>query len=197
MSGPIGEERVLRELETALVATLRLEPGRVKPTSSLIRDLGAESLDFLDVNYRLEQTFGIKMARHFFLEHAEELFGEGSAVDDNGRLTPAAGALLKLRYPEVVLPADGRGLDMDEVPALVTVQAIVDATVAILDTLPERCSCGQAAWQAADGTHVTCAACGAAAVYVNGDELIRRWLRHTDEETGLFTGKGRGSTGAA
>ena len=196
MSGLIGEERVFHELEAALGATLRLQAGAVEPTSSLIRDLGAESLDFLDVNYRLEQTFGIKMARHFFLEHAEELFGEGSAVDDNGKLTPAAGALLKLRYPALVLPAGGR-LDMDEVPALVTVQAIVDAAMAILDTLPEHCACGQAAWHTVDGTHVTCAACGAAAVYVNGDELIRRWLRRTDEETGLFTGKGRGSTGAA
>ena len=78
----VTEEKVYEELKKAIVETLRVEEGSVTPESSLINDLGAESLDFLDINYRLEQSFGIKMARHFVLEHIEELFGEGSAIDE-------------------------------------------------------------------------------------------------------------------
>jgi len=78
----ITEETVFAELKKAIVETLRVEENAIKPESSLIKDLGAESLDFLDINYRLEQTFGIKMARHFILEHIEEMFGEGSAIDE-------------------------------------------------------------------------------------------------------------------
>ncbi len=83
----ITEETVFAELKKAIVETLRVDENAIKPESSLIKDLGAESLDFLDINYRLEQTFGIKMARHFILEHIEEMFGEGSAIDENGQLT--------------------------------------------------------------------------------------------------------------
>ncbi len=65
-------------------------PKIIKPQSSLIKDLGAESLDFLDINYRLEQTFGIKMARRSVLDHMEELFGEETAIDSDGKLTDKA-----------------------------------------------------------------------------------------------------------
>jgi len=74
---------------------LRVDESTIKPESSLINDLGAESLDFLDINYRLEQAFGMKMARHFVLEHIEEMFGEGTAIDEDGRLTDKAIELLK------------------------------------------------------------------------------------------------------
>ena len=74
----ITEQRVFDEVKKAIVETLRVDENQIKPESSLIKDIGAESLDFLDINYRLEQIFGIKMARHFILEHVEEIFGEGS-----------------------------------------------------------------------------------------------------------------------
>jgi len=45
------------------------------------------------------------MARHFFLEHMEEMYGEGTAIDADGRLTPHALEVLKARYPEAVLPS--------------------------------------------------------------------------------------------
>ena len=79
----ITEEKVLDELKKAVEETLSVDEASIKPGSSLINDLGAESLDFLDINYRLEQTFGIKMARHFILEHIEEMFGE-SFTPGNG-----------------------------------------------------------------------------------------------------------------
>lgn len=74
----ISEATVLEELKKAIAQTLKLDKDTIQADHSLVKDLGAESLDFLDVDYRLEQTFGIKMARHFVLEHIEEMFGEGS-----------------------------------------------------------------------------------------------------------------------
>jgi acyl carrier protein len=65
----LTEEKVMEELKKAIIETLRVEEVQIKPETSLINDLGAESLDFLDINYRLEQAFGMKMARHFVLEH--------------------------------------------------------------------------------------------------------------------------------
>jgi acyl carrier protein len=176
MQNLISTERVMAEVNQALVETLRVDPAKIQPESSIVRDLGAESLDFLDINYRLETAFGIRMARHFFLEHMEEIFGEGSAIDDNGRLTERALALVRLRYPEAGAAEPGASLDMEEVASLITVRALTATTMDILGTLLERCTCGAAAWRSADGTHIVCGSCGEPASFTNGDELIRQWL---------------------
>ena len=114
------------------------------------------------------------MARHFFLEHVEEMFGEGAAIDEDGRLTETALTLLRTRYGEENLPDLSDGLDMDQVPALITVRSMADAVLSILATLPEKCpACNAAQWKTDDGTHIVCGACGEAAAFTNGDDLIR------------------------
>jgi len=182
----ITEEKVFEELKKAIVETLRVDENDIKPESSLIHDLGAESLDFLDINYRLEQAFGIKMARHFVLEHIEEMFGEGTAIDENGQLTEKAIQLLKIRFGED-MPELKPGMDMDEVPSLVTAQSIAQGVMDILESLPDQCSkCSSAAWKTDDGTHVACGSCGEAAAYANGDDLIKEWLTNVQEEKKIF-----------
>lgn len=181
----ITEEQVFKELKKAIVETLRVDEGNIKPESSLINDLGAESLDFLDVNYRLEQAFGIKLARHFVLEHVEEMFGEGSAIDEDGRLTDKAIELLKVRYDGNVFNLSA-GMDMDEIPALVTAGTMSGGVMDVLDSLPEKCpNCGNSAWKA-DGVRIKCGSCGADAAFKNGDDLIKEWLTKVQEEKKIF-----------
>lgn len=182
----ITEEKVFEELKRAIVETLRVDEGSIKPESSLINDLGAESLDFLDVNYRLEQAFGIKMARHFVLEHVEEMFGEGSAIDEDGRLTEKAIELLKVRLGEDTGGLSA-GMDMDEIPALVTVQSMTGGVMDVLDSLPEKCPhCGKSSWTAEDGVRITCGSCKKGATYKNGDDLIKDWLTKVQDEKKIF-----------
>lgn len=184
----ITPEKVLEEVRKATVETLRIKEDQVQLANSFVTDLGLESLDFLDINYRLEQAFGIKMARHFFLEHVEEMFGEGTAIDAKGKLTPKALKLLTIRYDTENLPDLSRGMDMDEVPALITVQSMVDAVMSMLGTLPDQCpSCSASAWKTDDGTHIICGKCGADGVFINGDELIKDWLNQVQAETKLFS----------
>lgn len=178
----VSEETVYEELKKAIVETLQVDEGDISPESSFTNDLGAESLDFLDINYRLEQSFGIKMARHFVLEHIEEMFGEGAAIDDDGCLTEKAVALLKLRYDENMGGVEA-GMDMDEVPAMVTVESFAKGVMDILDTLPEQCpKCSSAEWKSEDGLKVLCGSCGESAAYKNGDELIVDWLTEVQQE---------------
>lgn len=181
----ITKEKVFEELKKAIVETLRVDENAIKPESSLINDLGAESLDFLDINYRMEQAFGIKMARHFVLEHIEEMFGEGSALDENGQLTEKAIELLKIRYGDN-MPDLKPGMDMDEIPAMVTVQSMADGVMDILNTLPDKCPCGSGQWKSDDGRHVTCSSCGKEAEFTNGDDLIKNWLTNVQEEKKIF-----------
>ena len=183
MQNLISPQRVVSELRTAVGDTLRIDEETVRPEISCVADLGAESLDFLDINYRMEQTFGIRMARHFFLVHAEELFGEGTVFDDSGHLTERGAALLRRRYGEHAIGDEPSAMDMDEVPTLITVQAIADTVLDILATLPDRCSCGASAFATTDGTHIVCARCTRAADFTDGDQLIRDWLADIGRET--------------
>ncbi len=182
----ITEEKVYEELKKAIVETLRVDESSITPESSLINDLGAESLDFLDINYRLEQAFGMKMARHFVLEHIEEMFGEGTALDEEGQLTEKAIELLKIRFGDNMAELKA-GMDMDEIPAMVTVQSMAQGVMDILSSLPEKCpKCGNSAWKSDDGAKVACGSCGESAAYANGDDLTKAWLTTVQEEKNIF-----------
>ncbi len=182
----IPEERIIDAVRDAVADTLGVEKDAVKPESSLMGDLDAESLDFLDINYRIEQTFGIKMARHFILEHMEEMFGEGSAIDEDGKLTERAVEMLRIRLGDE-LPGIRAGTDMDDVPAQITVRSIAAGVEDILDSLPEKCTnCGASAWASDDGAKITCSSCSEPAVFRTGDELSVEWLRQVQEERKVF-----------
>ena len=182
----VTAQRVFDELKKAIVQTLGIDEDLIKPESSLVKDLGVESLDFLDINYRLEQTFRLKMARHFILEHMEEMFGEGSAIDEDARLTEKAIEVLKVRYwsnPGDLEP----GMDMDELPTLITMDSMVQGVMEILNTLPEKCPhCGQSAWTSDDGARISCGDCNQDATFTNGDDLIKEWLNKIQEEKQIF-----------
>jgi acyl carrier protein len=182
----IGWDRVFGEVKNAISSALGADEASIEEESVLTRDLDAESLDFLDISYHLEQAFGFRMARHFVLEHAEEMFGEGKAIDENGCLTAPAVKMLRLRFkgdPAFLKP----GMDMDEVVHLVTVDSLVKSVLDILDSLPETCpTCGHASWKTDDGTHILCGSCGAAAAYKTGDDLVIDWLKRVQEKERLF-----------
>jgi acyl carrier protein len=182
----VTEQKVFEELKKAIVETLRVDENEIKFESSLINDLGAESLDFLDINYRLEQAFGIKMARHFVLEHIEDMFGEGSAIDEDGQLTEKAIDLLKIRFGDNA-PDLKPGMDMDEVPAMITARSMTEGVMDVLHSLPEKCShCGNSAWQSEDGVKIKCGSCSEPATFTNGDDLIKGWLEKVQEEKKIF-----------
>ena len=90
-----------------LVEALGVEEDDIKPAATLQGDLGAESIDFLDIVFRLEREFGIKIP-------SGELFPEPASLDDpalarDGRLTDEGLTALRLRMPY----ADFRDLEFD------------------------------------------------------------------------------------
>ncbi|MCX8027153.1 MAG: phosphopantetheine-binding protein [Thermodesulfovibrionales bacterium] len=182
----ITYEQVLEETKKAIAETLNIDISRITPDSSLIKDLGAESLDFLDINYRLEQTFGIKMARRFILEHVEELYGEGVAIDDTGKLTDKAIELLKIRLGEKAKDLKS-GIYIDEVTSLITVESLAKGVMDILQTLPEKCTaCGGKDWKFAEHLQLVCSSCGEPAEYTNGDDLIVNYIENIQKERRIF-----------
>jgi acyl carrier protein len=183
----ISEATVMEEVKKAIAQTQKMNPETIQPEHSLMKDLRAESLDFLDINYRLEQVFGIKTARHFVLEHIEEMFGEGVAIDENSQLTDKAVALLKIRLGEENTKELRPGMDMDEVSSLITVEGLARVVLEILDTLSEKCSSGgHSSWTVENGTRIKCSDCGEYAMFTDGDTLTQEWLRTVQDEKKVF-----------
>lgn len=172
----VSDEQIYREVRKAVAETLRASEDGVAPERSLIGELGAESLDFIDINYRLEQRFHISMPRKYLLEHVEESFGEGTAIDDNGQITETAVSILRARLG----PAGQKlsaGMSVDEIPTLVTPRMLVEIVREILRSQSESCAgCGSGDWKVVDGCVISCGGCGKPATYETGDELIKKWL---------------------
>ena len=89
-------EEIYQKIEKALVDALGVDEDEIKPDATLTGDLGAESIDFLDIVFRLEKAFSIKIPRG-------ELFPENVLTDTNyvqeGKVTPAGIAELRKRMP--------------------------------------------------------------------------------------------------
>jgi len=54
-------EEVEASLRTILVESLGVKEAEVVPAASLVRDLGAESIDFLDMGFKIQQAFGVNL----------------------------------------------------------------------------------------------------------------------------------------
>jgi acyl carrier protein len=90
------KEEIFSKVQEALVDALGVEDDEVTPEATLQGDLDAESIDFLDIVFRLEKAFDIKIERG-------ELFPEDilTSTDyvEEGRVNAAGIAKLKERMP--------------------------------------------------------------------------------------------------
>ncbi|MFK7930639.1 MAG: phosphopantetheine-binding protein [Myxococcota bacterium] len=91
---------------------LELEPNEISYDSTVLDDLGAESLDLLDVVFRLERAFDIQIPRGGLEAQAQAQDGEAGEVD--GKLTAAGAARLRMAMPEVPPEELPEGMRVDE-----------------------------------------------------------------------------------
>ncbi len=183
----ITDSRIEEEVRKTLAATLRVEADEIDLNASIVKALGATSIDFLDANFRLEATFGIQLATQLLLDHVEEELGEGTAIDEDDKITEAAAALLRSYLGDI--PKLVAGLDAHKVPTLVTPMVLVRSVRAITDELPAECThCSASDWKTSDGAQVACGACGKPAEYPDGDTLTQRWIQEFEREHHLFAG---------
>lgn len=92
-----SRDEIFEKVRETLVDALGVDDDEVTPAATLIGDLGAESIDFLDIVFRLEKNFDIKIPRG-------ELFPENIASADSGfvaggKITDAGITELRARMP--------------------------------------------------------------------------------------------------
>src|SRR5258708_5455124 len=93
----MSQDEIFSKVSSTLVEALNVDEDQITPGATLQGDLGAESIDFLDIVFRLEREFGIKIPRGELFP--ESIFqGDPEFVQD-GKLTPKGMVELKTRMP--------------------------------------------------------------------------------------------------
>ncbi|XZE54170.1 acyl carrier protein [Planctomycetaceae bacterium SH139] len=92
----ISHEEVFEKVQAALVDALGVDDEEVTPEATLVGDLGAESIDFLDIVFKLEKAFDIQIPRE---ELSPEDILTNSEYVSEGKVTAEGLAELKRRMP--------------------------------------------------------------------------------------------------
>lgn len=124
------DEATWLKVRDAFAAALGLEDDEVEMDAKLIEDLGAESLDFLDIVYRLERAFDIKIPRGGIEGTAQE---EAGQYEVDGILTDAGIAALRQLMPEVPAAEFVDGMRVTEVPEVFRVATFYNLVCHLMD----------------------------------------------------------------
>ncbi len=132
----MDEKVIYEKVKESVVEALGVDDDEVTPNAVLFDDLGAESLDLLDIVFRLEKEFGIKIPRGGI--QADALAAEGENLKDedlvvDGVLTPLGIEKLKTSMPEIDPSRITEGFRADDIATLFTVQTFVNITKKLLE----------------------------------------------------------------
>jgi acyl carrier protein len=116
------QEEIYDKVSATLVEALNVDEEDIKPTATLQGDLGAESIDFLDIVFRLEREFGIKIPRGELFP--ESIFQGDPEFVQNGRVTDRGLAELRARMPFADLSQFEKNPEVSAISDLFTVEMI-------------------------------------------------------------------------
>lgn len=120
----MSRDEIFQKVQEVLVDALGVDDDEVTADATLMGDLGAESIDFLDIVFRLEKAFGMKVPREELFP-VEGLMNNADLVS-NGKLTDKGLAELRARVPHTNLTEFEKDPDINKLPNLFTVNAIVN-----------------------------------------------------------------------
>ncbi|NQV29112.1 MAG: acyl carrier protein [Rhodopirellula sp.] len=118
-----SRDEIFAKVQETLVDALGVDDDEVTEDATLVDDLGAESIDFLDIVFRLEKNFGIKIPRG-------ELFPENLAADasfvEDGKVTEEGIATLKAKMPHADIDSFADDPKIENIQSLFTVNMITN-----------------------------------------------------------------------
>ena len=119
----MSREEIFENVRDTLVEALAVEPEEVTEEATLTGDLGAESIDFLDIVFRLEKSFDVKIPRGELFP--DDLLNNPDYVS-NGKFTPKGLEQIKKAMPHADFSAFEKDPDVNKMPDLFTVRTLVN-----------------------------------------------------------------------
>ncbi|MBT7170468.1 MAG: acyl carrier protein [Phycisphaerales bacterium] len=117
------EQEVFEKVQETLIEALGVDDDEVTAEATLTGDLGAESIDFLDIVFRLEKAFDIKIPRGELFP--DNILNNPEFIKD-GKLTDVGLTELKTRMPHADFTDFEQNPDINNMGELFTVQTIVN-----------------------------------------------------------------------
>src|ERR1700675_3222821 len=117
-----SQEEIYSKVSATLVEALNVDEDEIQPTSTLQGDLGAESIDFLDIVFRLEREFAIKIPRGELFPEA--IFQGDPEFVENGKVTERGLQELRQRMPFADLRSFEKNPELTGIGDLFTVEMI-------------------------------------------------------------------------
>ena len=115
-------EEILAQVQGILVDALGADEDEVTPGATLVSDLGAESIDFLDIVFRLEKSFAIKIDQSEMFP--DNVLNDPQYVQD-GKVTDKGMEELRERLPHANLDTFAEDRTVDAFSNVFTVAAVV------------------------------------------------------------------------
>jgi acyl carrier protein len=175
------ESEVLEIFAQIVARSLRIDAAQVTPDMSL-NDLGAESLDLIEITMETESQFHIFLPDKSILDTAVEVFGQ-EVLEKEGYLTDEGKRMMLCRLPE----ADAAGFQGPvAVKDLQNYFLKVGTWVRMIQNLaqytPSQCAACGGAMTPSMGFRMKCIACGAEITLRSGEEFNREWVREYYEK---------------
>ena len=121
-------DEIFKKVQEVLEEALGVDEDEISMDTSLTKDLEAESIDFLDIVFRLEKTFSTDSSS--FKVEQGELFPENLTENPEwvkeGKLTDEGMKMLEERMPHVDFSGFHEDREVTKVAELITVNSIVD-----------------------------------------------------------------------
>lgn len=119
----MSRQEVYEHVRDTLVEALAVEPDEISEDATLTGDLGAESIDFLDIVFRLEKCFNLKIPRGELFP--DDLLNNPDYVA-NGRFTDQGLMKIKEAMPHADFAEFEKDPDVNKMPDLFTVKTLVN-----------------------------------------------------------------------
>ena len=120
----MNRDEIFQEIQEVLVDALGVDDDEVTAEATLMGDLGAESIDFLDIVFRLEKAFEVKISREELFP-IENFMNNADLVKD-GKLTEDGLKELKEKMPHTDFAGFEQDPDINKLGDLFTVDSIIN-----------------------------------------------------------------------
>jgi acyl carrier protein len=175
------ESEVYEKFAAIVSRSLRIDPARVTPDAHLMDDLGAESLDLIEITMEVESEFNVWMPEKSILDTAIEVFGPG-VLEQDGYLTETGKHLLRCRLPEAANSFADRPAVKDVQSCFLTVRSWVALLSHLVQHTPSSCEQCSSELVPEMNFRMKCPNCGLQVPLRSGEDLNREWVQEFYEK---------------
>ena len=175
------EGEIFDKFAQIVARSLRIDASQVIPDAYL-SDLGAESLDLIEISMETESQFHIFLPDKSILDTAVEVFGP-DILEKEGYLTDEGKRLLLRRMPDADAQAfEGAVAVKDLHRYFMRVNTWVRMIQGLVRYTPAECSTCGGSMAASMGFRMKCTQCAAEITLRSGEELNREWVQEYYEQ---------------